>query len=718
LTNADSRDGEEQRSYSLRREWTRAFAVSLVFLLVAGMATFAGVRHLVGRFEGTALQLDRETTTVTALQSLMSAHDSIAHLMLAGLPVDRAAFLSQQDDISRRFDSVLRTFPPNNGSQALIRQSRTAWQDAMSAVGLWGDQARTFNAPPASSAEQRAFAVSGDAARLPLDGLETLSFDAMRNGLASGARLQRTFVGALTALLVIAFGGMLYFRRRMAKDLLHPVASLHDGVLKLRAGQLDHRIDVARRDELGELAEAFNGMADALHDSHRALTIKASHDSLTGLANRASLAERLGSSFGPGRDRRGRRESVLFIDIDDFKDVNDALGHEAGDELLVQLADRLSICVRSNDLVARLGGDEFAVIVADDDTGGVAVEIAERVLATLQTPFSVAGVKLAVAASIGVAHRRPTTADAAELLREADFAMYMAKGSGKGRFEIFDAQMHDSMVGRAGLKTDLSGAVPRGELRLDYQPIADLRTGAVVGVEALVRWQHPRLGLLAPIDFIPLAEETGDIDAIGCWVLDSAARQVAVWRHTLSHAELWVSVNLSALQLRLPQSLSAIRAILADPAIEAQAVVLEVTETTLAVDVDDAIAGLRTLKQSGVRIAIDDFGTGFSSLSTLGSLPVDIVKIDRTFVSGQASIAGSAPMLEGILGLAGKLDLMVIAEGIEEPEQLELLRSLGCRMGQGFLLGRPGSAEALEPLMVSSGLLSTVLPIALGNSGS
>ena len=245
-----------------------------------------------------------------------------------------------------------------------------------------------------------------------------------------------------------------------------------------------------------------------------------------------------------------------------------------------------------------------------------------------------------------------------------------------------------------------------GQLRLEYQPVADLRTGEVVGVEALVRWQHPTLGLLAPAEFIALAEETGDIDAIGCWVLDTAVRQVAGWRQTMDQcADLWVSVNLSAFQLPSPHSRAAIEGILADPGAQSDKVILELTETALAADVNGGLASLNIWKRYGVRIAVDDFGTGSSSLITLAALPVDILKIDRSFVSGQPSASPSVPMLEGILGLAKKLSLEVIAEGIEEPEQLDLLRTLGCRLGQGFLLARPTAAHALEALLATGGLL-------------
>ncbi|MEO8328945.1 MAG: EAL domain-containing protein [Candidatus Nanopelagicales bacterium] len=529
----------------------------------------------------------------------------------------------------------------------------------------------------------------------------------MDQGLAHGVDLERILVITLTGLFAVASAMTVYYRRRMAKDLMRPVASMHQGVLTLQAGDYNHHIEVARHDELGELAMAFNDMADALNNSHQALMLRATHDSLTGLANRAALTERLTASFGPGSDRRARGVSLLFIDIDDFKDVNDSLGHEGGDALLIELAARLNTCVRAHDLVARIGGDEFAIVVTEDDGGGTAaVEIVVRILDGLRAPFIISGDHLVVTVSIGVAQRRPETGDAAELLRQADFAMYMAKGSGKARYQLFDAQMHDNMLARSALKTDLALAVTSGQLRVEYQPVADLRTGEILGVEALVRWQHPALGLLAPTEFIALAEESGDIDAIGCWVLDTATRQVARWREIMDHCNnLWVAVNLSAFQLSNPQSLAAIQAILADPAAQADKVVLEVTETALAADVDCGIASLSTLKGLGVRIAIDDFGTGFSSLSTLANMPVDILKIDRTFVSGQASALPSEPMLEGILGLANKLSLAVIAEGIEEPEQLDLLRALGCGMGQGYFLARPSPAPVLEALLASGGLL-------------
>ena len=691
------------RTWSLRREWSRAFAVMLVLLLVAAAATIVGVRGVVNEVRGTAHQLHLESVTVAALRTELVDHEQIGHKLLSGEPADRPAYLRQQNELSRRFNGAATAFA-TSGMRATIVEAHKSWRKGLKTYGLWGAQVQALHGNHAAS--NPTYGASSDATAALLDNLEGPSLEAMDRGLAHGGDLERVLIIALTALFGLALAVTVYFRRRMAKDLLRPVASMHQGVVKLQAGDYDHRIEVVRRDELGELAEAFNGMAGALHDTHLALTVRATHDSLTGLANRASLTERLTSSFSPSSNRRARQESLLFIDIDDFKDVNDSAGHEGGDALLIQLASRLSDCVRAHDLVARLGGDEFAIVVMEDDDGSVAIEVAERILDSLRAPFIVSGAFMVVNVSIGVAQRRPTTGDAAELLRQADFAMYMAKGGGKARYQLFDAQMHDNMLGRSALKTDLAVAVSSGQLRLEYQPVANLRNGEILGVEALVRWQHPTLGLLAPAHFIPLAEETGDIDAIGCWVLDTATRQVAGWRQTIVNcASLWLSVNLSAFQLPNAHSLAAIQHILADPGVEADKVVLEVTETALAADVDGGIAALNSLKRFGVRIAIDDFGTGFSSLSTLASLPVDIIKIDRSFVSGQPSAAPSVPMLEGILGLANKLSLEVVAEGIEEPEQLDLLRTLGCTMGQGYLLARPASAPALEELLASGSLL-------------
>ena len=712
---APSRDAADEvvgfgRRRSLRREWSQAFTIMLALLLVAAVATIVGVWGVVSQVQSTATLLHRESVTVAALRSDLVAHEQIAHKLLSNEPaVDRSAFIAEQDAISVEFARAMSVFASSKSMSATIAQARQSWQAGLTQYGLWGSQVQALHGD--HSADNPTFGASSDATDALLDGLEGPSLDAMNQGLAHGADLEHVLIATLSVLFALALTATVYFRRRMKIDLLRPVATMHEGVLKVQAGHYQHRLTIARRDELGELTQAFNGMADALHESHQALTLRATHDALTGLPNRASLTERLSRSFAPGSERRAWQESVLFIDVDDFKDVNDTLGHEGGDALLIQLAARLASCVRPQDLVARLGGDEFAVVVAEDADGSTASTIAERILSALHDPFRVDHAELAVSVSIGVAQRRPETTDAAELLRCADFAMYMAKGGGKDRAQLYDAHVHDSMVDRTALKTDLAAAVTSGQLRLDYQPVADLRTGEILGVEALVRWQHPTLGLLQPADFITLAEETGDITAIGCWVLDTASRQVAQWRTTMPHCKsLWVSVNLSPFQLPNVAGMGALQRILAEPQAQADHVILEITETALSADIAGTTASLNTLKHFGVRIAIDDFGSGFSSLNALTSLPIDILKIDRAFISGQDPTTPSTPMLEGILGLAGKLSLDVIAEGIEQPNQLDLLRDLGCRMGQGFLLSHPIAPDILQALLASGGLLHLPQP--------
>jgi diguanylate cyclase (GGDEF)-like protein len=685
----------------------------LLLLLVAGTVTFVGVRQLVGQFSTTGQQLEEDSTIILTLRTDLISNALTAHKLLAGLPESRQTFQRQENNISREFGHALRTFPASYGTDKLIAKADASWQSALTKAGLWGAEVGTYKGT--HNGRQVEFETNSDGALAILAGLEKPSLNAVRTGLAKGTDLERVLMVALAGLFGLALVATVYFRRRMTRDLVRPVADMHQGVMSLEAGDFGYRIAVARRDELGELADAFNGMAGALHDSHLALTRQATHDSLTGLPNRTSLTQRLAASFGAAADRRAQHEGVLFIDVDDFKDVNDSLGHQGGDALLIELAARLNDCVRPSDLVARLGGDEFAIVVTEDDGGSTSVDVAERILDAVHRPFTVAEESLVVSVSIGVAQRRPEIKDAAELLRRADFAMYMAKGGGKGRYQLFDAKMHDTMVGRSALKSELAHAVTSGQLRLEYQPVADLRTGEILGLEALVRWQHPTLGLLPPSEFIALAEETGDIEAIGCWVLDAATHQVASWRATMAQcSSLWVAVNLSLYQLLNPCSLAALQQILSDPDVQADNVVLEVTETALASDVDGGVAKLKTLKTLGVRLAIDDFGTGFSSLSTLANLPIDILKIDRAFVSGHVSGSPSVPMLEGILGLAHKLGLVVIAEGIEKPDQLELLRDLGCFTGQGYLLARPAPPAAVEALLRAGRIVSVPVSVPTG----
>lgn len=692
------RAGERFRTWSLQREWSWVFLLMFVAVLFGAAATVVGVRGVMHEVNSAASRLHAEAEVIADLRGALDAHEQAGLLVLSGAPFDRTAHVRGQQQLAGLFEDAARVLPVELGMRADVQEARRAWQENLMAHGLWDGPVQ---APGVDrTGEVAAFTAAGARVRATLDGIERSSRELLDSGLASSAGLEQLVIAARTTLFCLTAAAILYFRRRMIKYLIQPLEDLHRGVARLRNGEYSHRICVVRHDEIGELAQGFNSLAAAVHDSHEELIHRASHDPLTGLANRAALTERLATAFGPENDPAAHQVGLLFIDVDNFKDVNDSLGHDAGDALLIGVAARLKSCVRPHDMVARLGGDEFAIVVdqaEDPGTGAVAARIHKE----MRNPFHLGKDRLLVTVSMGATHKRPETKDPTTLLREADFAMYMAKHGGKDRYQIFDAEGYDHMAYRSALKTDLAAAPSAGQLRIDYQPISDLHTGMILGAEALLRWHHPTRGVLSPAEFVHLAEETGDIDAIGCWVLETATQQAATWRQNLPGcADFWIAVNLSPLQLRNTGSLAAIKTILSRPATEADKVVLEITETALASNIEGGITALTELKAMGVRIAIDDFGTGFSSLSTLAALPADILKIDRTFLRAQEDTPPSTAMLEGILSLAHKLSLDVIAEGIEEPEQLRLLRGLRCNMGQGYHLSRPGPPQMMEVLLL------------------
>jgi len=414
---------------------------------------------------------------------------------------------------------------------------------------------------------------------------------------------------------------------------------------------------------------------------------QAFHDSLTGLANRALFADRLEHALARAR-RRANSLAVLFIDLDDFKTVNDSLGHGEGDLLLVAAASRLSDAIRAGDTIARMGGDEFAVLVEDASGDETPVDIARRLLAILEPPFDRGGKELFVRASVGVAVASASGHSSDDLLRNADIAMYTAKTNGKNRIEVFTPSMHEAAVARLGLKGDLVRALERHEFALAYQPIADLATGHIVGVEALIRWNHPQRGLVGPVEFIPVAEETGLIVPIGRWVLQEACRQGRIWNDDPARPRS-VSVNISGRQLQEPGFVDEVATVIAESGMNPAHLTLELTESVLMNDAEAATATLNDLKSLGLRIAIDDFGTGYSSLSYLKRWRVDYLKIDRSFVRDLVTDLSDLAIVSAIIAMARHLNIEVVAEGIEGWQQLEKLRQLGCTLAQGYLLAKP-----------------------------
>jgi diguanylate cyclase (GGDEF)-like protein len=412
---------------------------------------------------------------------------------------------------------------------------------------------------------------------------------------------------------------------------------------------------------------------------------QAYRDSLTGLGNRALFLRRLGESLG----RDGGQTTVLFLDLDDFKAINDARGHAAGDKVLCEVGERIRACVRPHDLAARLGGDEFAVLL-EDVTDAHGEEAAERVLELLGRP-ALEGERVWVHGSIGIASARAGSVGADELIRRADVAMYRAKEAGKGQVRVWSPEMHPERLARAPLHEEIHAALVAGELVAHFQPIVSIATGEIVAAEALARWQHPRYGLLGPSTFVPAAEGTGQVVAIDRVILEHACRAAAGWDGLGGRppAGAAVHANLSGVGLRSFEVVAAVEDVLAKTGLAPCRLVLEITESVLVSDLPIARQTLTALRSLGVRIALDDFGTGHSSLQSLRELPVDIIKVAKAFTDGAARTAHDKALMRMLVDLGELFGIHVVAEGIEREDQLAALRELGCEMGQGYLLGRP-----------------------------
>ncbi len=460
---------------------------------------------------------------------------------------------------------------------------------------------------------------------------------------------------------------------------------------------------MAHRDQQGKVEHYSTMLRDISERKafEERLEHQATHDPLTGLPNRTLLLDRLNMAVARAR-RHQSTLAVLFLDLDHFKVVNDSRGHTLGDRLLAQIANRLTRALRPDDTVARFGGDEFVILSEDLDDDAHAIEAAERIQRVLEDVFTIDGTEIYVAASVGISffHRDPQAANTDEevtpevLLREADAAMYRAKERGRGQVTVFDETLRSRNVRRLDIETSLRRALEGDELQVHYQPILDLTTGRVRHLEALVRWRHPERGLLLPAEFVPIAEETGLIVPLGRSVLETACRDLARWRRehpTLS--EVSVSVNISGRQLADRGLVEDLEAVIRSTGVEPESIVLEITESLLMDDVEFSHQTLARLKRLRVQLAVDDFGTGYSSLSYLRSFPVDLLKVDRSFVAGLGAEGGDEAIVAAIIRLAHTLGLEAVAEGVETPAQLARLRALGCNLAQGFYLARPMPAS-------------------------
>ena len=515
-------------------------------------------------------------------------------------------------------------------------------------------------------------------------------------------RVRQRVAWVLCVALTLAFVLALMMLSRAAEaSLTIPLAEAVRVADRVAAGDRSIHLPTASNDEVGYLLQSMGRMVANLRASEDRLVHQATHDALTGLANRGLFRERVVAAMAASAP--DRVVAVMYIDLDNFKDVNDGLGHDAGDQLLRTVAERLLDATRGSDMVARLGGDEFAILLKGVRDQSDAVIVAERVARSLDKALGAGSTDVRVGASIGIAFgMQGTTAD--DLLRQADVAMYSAKHGGKGRHVIFEESMHRAALERLVLESDLRWAVERGELELHYQPVVEIATRRIVGAEALIRWRHPERGLLVPSAFIPLAESTGLILPIGRWALHEACRQVANWRAThlggsdFARGDLKIGVNISVWQIQQPDMCEMVRSALHDAGLPPSNLTLEITESVMLREADSTLARLKELKALGLTLAVDDFGTGYSSLSYLQRFPIDVLKIDKAFVDAVGSGTDNA-LTRAIVALGNALGLTMVAEGIERAEQVEGLRFLGCGLGQGYFFSPPVPAEEFARLL-------------------
>ena len=467
---------------------------------------------------------------------------------------------------------------------------------------------------------------------------------------------------------------------------------------RLRAEQAERHVE-----ELNRYVEKLESAGMELEESREHFRHAAFHDALTGLPNRSLFTDHLRVALRRAHQNEQYLFGVLFLDLDRFKNINDSLGHPSGDELLILVARRLESCIRQTDMVARFGGDEFAILLDAIQDASDAMRVAEKVQQVISAPFKLTTHEAITTASIGVALSTSGYAEAEDIIRDADTAMYRAKDCGKARYEIFDTAMHTRAVTLLRLESDLRRALEKDELCVYYQPIVSLASGELHGFEALVRWQHPERGIISPDDFVPLAEETGLILPIGLRVLRDACLQLRKWQqYSLSNRGLIMSVNLSGKQLTQPDLIARIEEVLHESQIDPWHLKLEITETVVMENPELAAVTLAKLRGLGVRLSIDDFGTGYSSLSYLNRFPVDTLKIDRSFVTSMNEADENLQIVKTIITLAGNLGMQVVAEGVETEEQLEQLRSLKCQYAQGFYFSKPLDVLDMDLFILNS----------------
>jgi diguanylate cyclase (GGDEF)-like protein len=464
--------------------------------------------------------------------------------------------------------------------------------------------------------------------------------------------------------------------------------------------------------QLAQTVHRLDGALGQVQDSEERMRFLASHDPLTQLGNRALLQDRLDAALQVSK-RTGKPFALHMIDLDHFKEINDVHGHGTGDKVLTTVAERIGEITRSVDTIARLGGDEFTVLqdIGEGDSAGNAGSLAERLITGLSAPMTIESLQLEVGASIGIALYPEDGASSEDLMRNVDLALYRAKEEGRGRYTFFTQALGEQALRLAAIKASLRHAIAERQLSVYYQPKADLRSGEIIGAEALVRWNHPQHGLISPSEFVPVAERSGLIGPLGEFVLNEACFATAHWRR-IGMRNFTIAVNLSPVQFRVQDVKALVESALTNAGLPAEALELEVTETTLMQDAEDTMRSLRSLQDQGVSVAVDDFGTGYSSLSYLKQLAAKTLKIDRSFVDGCAEASEDAQIVGAIVGLAHNLGMQVVAEGIETSEQVSALQRMRCDAAQGFLIAKPLETAAMESFLNQHSLTEKRVAVA------
>ncbi len=695
---------------SVRARVSMSIAAMLLPLLAIGGASFWAVSGTLSSFAEALDEAREEALPLARLQMLVLQVERTGQHALLEPGSGAAGYREARDQLQAGLAALDDTAMTEEGE--LAAQGR---RHAEQAVRLFDD----VLADPAA----RAAAPGTDRKLVVIDAHVSSAVERLREAerlaeldIVEEYELAREVAQtAFTVIVVVTLVGFLAALAagvHMVRSVLSPLGLLQNAVRRLGQGVLSHRVALPRKDEFGELGEAFNQMAADLERSQSELAHNALHDALTGLPNRVLLHDRVEQALAR-RSRDGRQVALLLIDLDGFKGVNDSLGHEAGDEVLQAAAARLHAAVRTSDTAARLGGDEFAVLM-ESDSAELVHEVAERILQGMRPAYSYGERELFLTASVGVALAGAGAMTSTELLRDADLAMYRAKETGKNSVCVYDATMHCDAQEQLHLESELRHALERSEFTLHYQPIYGIDGSPLVAVEALLRWNRSGQGLVPPGRFIPVAEATGLIVGIGAWVLDEACRQLRDWETTLgAHAatELQMSVNLSARQLSDDALVTLVQQALDRHGIAPHRLILEITESMMMQDVPGTIRRLRQLKALGVQLAVDDFGTGYSSLGYLQQFPIDRLKIDKSFVDQLGSPDGKA-LVEAVINLARSLNLEPIAEGIEMAEQQAALDQLGCRLAQGYHFARPETADAIAHRLAATAVDRDMVSVA------